>query len=322
VTQVLVPLGEPVVDALARCTLPPAGTEVACAVSGGADSLALLVLASLAGLAVTAIHVDHGLRPGSAGEADHVRAVAERFGAAFEARAVRVAPGPNLEARARQARYDVLPAGVLTGHTADDQAETVLLNMLRGAGIDGLAGMRATDRVVRPLLALRRHETRAVCAALCVDVVEDPSNGDRALTRNRIRHEVLPLLAEAARRDPVPVLVRQARLLAEEAAFLDGLAASIDPTDAGQLARAPVVLARRAVRDWLRGAAEAGRHPPSGAEVERVLAVARGRAVACELSGGRRVRRSAGRLRLSAPGPAPGPGMLGPPGCEGATSTE
>ena len=116
---------------LERCEFPPAPAVLA--VSGGADSLALLVLAARAGLDVVAVHVDHGLRPGSDREADVVAAAAAAYGAAFEARSVRVPPGPDLEARARQARYRVLPAGVLTGHTMDDQAETVLLAMLRGA---------------------------------------------------------------------------------------------------------------------------------------------------------------------------------------------
>ena len=118
---------------LTRCTFPAAGTRVACAVSGGADSTALLALAVAAGLDVTAVHVDHGLRPGSAHEADVVRANAERLGAAFRAERVQVADGPNLEARAREARYAILPPGALTGHTADDPAETVLLTLLRGA---------------------------------------------------------------------------------------------------------------------------------------------------------------------------------------------
>ncbi|HEV3227726.1 MAG TPA: tRNA lysidine(34) synthetase, partial [Acidimicrobiales bacterium] len=133
-------------DLLERCSFPPRGTRVACAVSGGADSLALLVLARAAGCDVTAIHVDHDLRPGSDREADVVRAAASRFGARFEGRVAPVVSGPNLEARARRARYDVLPADVLTGHTADDQAETVLLNLLRGAALDGLRGISPERR--------------------------------------------------------------------------------------------------------------------------------------------------------------------------------
>lgn len=289
-------------DALvARCDLPPPATAVTCAVSGGADSLALLALATHRGCRVTAVHVDHGLRPGSAGEAEVVRRAAERLGAAFRAERVAVAPGPNLEARARAARYRALPPGTLTGHTADDQAETVLLNLLRGAGLDGLAGMGPARR---PLRRLRRHETRALCAALGLEVVDDPTNRDPSFRRNRLRHEVLPLLDEVAGRDVAALLARQAAVVADEVALLDEMAAAVDPCDARALAAAPVALARRAVRRWLRDAGPGGdeRHPPDAAATERVLDVARGRAIACELPGGWRVARTGGRLRLEAPG--------------------
>jgi tRNA(Ile)-lysidine synthase len=289
-------------DGLAdRCDFPPAGTPVTCAVSGGPDSLAMLALAVHAGCVVTAVHVDHGLRPGSVGEAAVVRRAAERFGAGFRAERVTVAPGPNLEARARAARYDALPAGALTGHTADDQAETVLLNLLRGAGLDGLAGM---DPVRRPLRHLRRHETVAVCDALGLDPVADPTNDDPAFRRNRVRRELLPLLDAIAERDVVPVIARQADLARDDVALLDELAAALDPTDARALAATPTPLARRAVRAWLRAAGPGGaeRYAPDAAATERVLGVARGEAVACELAGGWRVARRGGRLRLEPPG--------------------
>jgi tRNA(Ile)-lysidine synthase len=268
-------------------------------VSGGPDSLALLVLARAAGCTVTAVHVDHGLRPGSADEAEVVRVAAVRFGAAFRSETVRVEPGPNLEARARAARYGVLPDGALTGHTADDQAETVLLNLLRGAGLNGLGGMHPERR---PIRRLRRTETHALCAAVLLDPVRDPSNDDPAFRRNRVRHELLPRLSDVAGRDVVPVLARQADVLRDEALLLDELAAELDPTDAKALARAPVPLARRAVRNWVR-AAQGGdeRHPPDGATVERVLAVARGDAIACEVGGGWRVERHRQRLQLVPP---------------------
>lgn len=298
-------------DLLGRCRFPPAGTAVACAVSGGADSLALLLLSVAAGLQVTAIHVDHGLRAGSAAEASVVAAAAARLGAHFEQRTVTVGLGPNLEARARAARYGVLPPGVLTGHTADDLAETMLLNLLRGAGLDGLSPMRpqpapegvtpmpgSRARVARPLLGLRRAETAAFCRAQGLAPVEDPSNCDPRFVRNRVRHDLLPLLAAISGRDPVPVLVRQAELLGADAEFLDRLAASLDPTDARALAAAPVVMARRAVRRWLEESSSE-RHPPSASEVDRVLEVARGEARGCELSGRRRVGRSKGRLTLT-----------------------
>lgn len=284
-------------ELLGRCRFPPPRTKVACAVSGGADSLALLVLAVEARCDATAIHVDHGLRPGSQKETGVVAAAAERFGARFESRTIAVEPGPNLEARARAARYEVLPDGVMTGHTADDQAETVLLNLLRGAGLDGLAGMRHDER--HPLLAIRRAETRALCDAVGLEPVIDPSNDDQRLRRNRVRHELLPLLAAVAERDVVPIICRQAALIGDDADELDALAATIDPTDAKAIRAAPVPLARRAIRAWLRAGPE--RHPPDVATVERVLAVARGEAKAADVGGGRRVVRSTGRLSLDRP---------------------
>lgn len=278
---------------LGRCTFPPSGTAVACAVSGGADSLSLLALAAAAGCRVTAIHVDHGLRPESAGEADVVRLAAERFGAAFRAERVAVEPGPNLEARARAARFAVLPPDVLTGHTADDQAETVLLNLVRGAGIAGLAGMAPAGH---PLLGLRRHETRQLCRALGLEPIHDPTNDDPVHRRNRVRAELLPLLESIAERDVVPVLARQSAVLRAEAALLDALAGELDPTDARAMAAAPPALARRAVRGWLAGAPSHEAHPPDLATVERVLAVARGEARAADVGGGGRVVRSRQRL--------------------------
>jgi tRNA(Ile)-lysidine synthase len=280
-------------ELLGRCTFAAAGTQVTCAVSGGADSLALLVLAVTAGCDVTAIHVDHGLRTGSKLEADVVAAAAARFGAHFEARTAEVAPGPNLEARARDGRYRALPAGVLTGHTADDQAETVLLNMLRGAGLDGLAAMRPAQH---PLLRLRRSDTAKLCAELGLEPVVDPSNDDVRYRRNRVRHELLPLLDAIAERDVAALLARQADHLRDDAALLDELAAGLDPTNAATLRAAPVPLARRAVRRWL-----SGEHPPDAASVERVLAVATGDARACDVGGGRTVRRSGGYLVLEGP---------------------
>ena len=282
---------------LARSNFPAPGTEVTCAVSGGADSLALLVLAVAAGCRVTAAHVDHGLRAGSVAEADVVAAAAARLGAGFRRLRVDVSPGANLEARARRPRYRVLPPDVLTGHTADDQAETVLVNLCWGAGLDGLAGMGPEGH---PLLGLRRSETVALCAAEGLTPVDDPSNADPAFRRNRMRHEALPLLADIAQRDVAAVVARQAALLRADADLLDGLAATIDPTDARALAAAPVALARRAVRRWLTTSAASGHHPPDAAAVERVLSVARGEVRATEVTGIGRVSRSGGRLAFDA----------------------
>ena len=278
---------------LARCTFPAPGTEVTCAVSGGADSLALLALAVHAGCRAVAVHVDHQLRDGSAAEAGVVAAAAERLGAGF--RAVTIGPfrGGNVEATARAARYAVLPADVMTGHTADDQAETVLLNLLRGASA-GVAAMAPGPR--RPLLAVRRWETTAVCARLGLDVVVDPSNTDPRFRRNRVRHELLPLMDDIAQRDVAALLTRQADVSRADNELLDALAEALDPTDAVALAAAPQALARRAVRRWL-----TTDHPPDLATVGRVLDVAAGRAASCEVGGGRVVARTRHRLRLTTP---------------------
>jgi tRNA(Ile)-lysidine synthase len=268
-------------------------------VSGGADSTALLALAVAAGCSARAVHVDHGLRAGSAAEAQVVAANAERLGAGFESVTVTIDPGPNLEARARAARHQALGPDACFGHTADDQAETVLLNVLRGAGLDGIAAMRSDVR--HPILELRRAETVDLCAHLELALVEDPSNEDPTIRRNRVRHEVLPLLADVSERDVVPLLARLARHAREAADSLDAAAASLDPTDARAVAGADPALARRALRGWLR-ATSVERHPPDEAAVDRVLA--RGEVSATEVAGGWRVARSAGVLRFE---PPPGP---------------
>ena len=284
--------GVPVVELLERCRFPPPGTEVDCAVSGGPDSTALLVLAVEAGLVATAWHVDHGLRSGSSAEGAMVARLAAGLGATARCMEATVDDGPNLEARARDARRAVLPPGVLTGHTADDQAETVLVNLLRGAGVPGAAGIGSPER--RPLLALRRRETRALCEDLGIQPLADPMNDDPRFVRNRIRHEVLPLLADVSGRDPIPLLARHAMRAAEATHLLSGLVADVDPTDVQALAELPDDLVRLALRGWLTRGADG--LPPDSASVERVLDVARGRIRATEVVGGYRVVRSAGRL--------------------------
>lgn len=274
---------------LARTRFPTA-SHLHCAVSGGADSLSLMLLAARTERPVTVWHVDHGLRADSHHEFDFVESIARHLNLPAELRTVTVDGDANIEARARDARYAALPDDVLTGHTADDQAETVLINLLRGSGTAGLAGMRA-DR--RPLLALRRHETQALCAELGLQPLNDPMNDDQRFQRVRMRNDVLPLLGDIARRDIVDILVRQAAVLRDDNDLLEELAAMIDVADAQALSAAPVALARRAVRQWL-----SNPKPPDTATVERVLAVARGETRACEVGAGRRVRRSHQRLEL------------------------
>ncbi len=244
------------------------------------------------GLDVVAHHVDHGMRPESAAEADSAEQIAATLDVRFVCHTVDVAPGPNLEARARHARRTALPAGALTGHTADDQAETVLLRLLRGSGGDGLSGIEPGP--LHPILALRRSETEAVCAQLGIEPVRDASNASPAMWRNRVRHELLPLANEISGRDLTPILARTAGLLRDDGAILDQLAATVDASDAIAVAAAPPAVARRALRRWL----EVDGYPPDAASIERVLAVARGEAVACELSDGRRVERRQQQFRI------------------------
>lgn len=272
-----------------RCTFPPAGSPVTCAFSGGADSTALVVLALHAGGDVTAVHVDHGLRMASPTEADHATAIAERLGVCCRVERVVVEPGPNLEARARAARASVLPPRSLTGHTADDQAETVLVNLLRGAGIDGIAGIAPGP--THPLLALRRSETMALCDAVGITPVSDPTNDDRRFVRNRLRHEVLPLLDDIAGRDVALLLARTAMVARSDADLLADVIADvmqrIEVSDARALAALPPNLGRRVLRTWL----NRDGYPPDHATVQRAYDVVIGASRTCDLGAGRRLVR-------------------------------
>jgi tRNA(Ile)-lysidine synthase len=229
--------------ALAAAGGPAPGDGVAVAASGGADSLALLhalrVLAGPREWRLAVLTVDHGLRPGSAADAAFVADHAKALG--LPARVLTLAPvdleahrpaGP--EGAARAARYAVLwPAAdalgchwLATGHTLDDQAETVLLQLLRGAGPDGLAGMSVrSGRLLRPLLEVRRAQTRACCAAAGLPWREDPTNATDTPLRNRVRHQLLPLL-EDLRPGATTTLARTATLAADERAWLDPLVAA------------------------------------------------------------------------------------------------
>lgn len=296
-------------DRVAQCAVDlyalPQPLVLGC--SGGADSLALLALCTYVDVPVHVVYVDHGMRADTGNDIAIVSDAALHCGQSVEVVAVEVMRGANLEARMRAARYAALRAaaarinarGVAVAHTADDQAETVLLNMLRGAAAAGLAGMAAVrDDIYRPLLAIRRCDTEAVCEEMGWDPVQDSTNDDDTYLRNRVRHEVLPLLNNAASRDLVPVLARQAELLRTEHEFLDALAVAAWPgsdDDADRprvapLVELPLVLARRAVRTWL------GSPPASLDDVDAVLRVVRGERVAVELAGRGRIARSQGRI--------------------------
>ena len=219
--------------ALRRHAMLAGGETVLVAVSGGADSVALLhllhALAPAWRLTLHVLHVDHGLRPDSAADGRFVRELGERLGVPVDVERVRVGPG-SIEAAARAARYAALDAAaarvgagrIALGHTLDDQAETVLMRVLGGAGVRGLAAIPPVrGRIIRPLIDLRRAALRDMLTAAGLAWVEDPTNRDPKFLRNRIRHELLPLLAAAYSTDVVESLARVARVARETVDALD-----------------------------------------------------------------------------------------------------
>ncbi|MGD9694985.1 MAG: tRNA lysidine(34) synthetase TilS [Thermoleophilia bacterium] len=189
-----------------RADLLPGGRPVLAMVSGGADSTCLMhLLAGVHDGPVGVLAVDHGLRPESEGEALAVAAAARALGLEAQVERLGLRPGAGVQERAREARYAAARrvareggyARIATGHTASDQAETVLFRLARGTGRAGALGMAArSGDLVRPLLVATAAETRSWCAERGLDVAEDPSNRDPSYARSRVRHGLLPALAE------------------------------------------------------------------------------------------------------------------------------
>ncbi|MDE0268511.1 MAG: tRNA lysidine(34) synthetase TilS [Acidimicrobiaceae bacterium] len=286
-----------ITELLTRCRFPARGSHVSCGLSGGPDSSALVALAVTAGLHVTAWHVNHKLRPSADDDETVASGVASRLGADFKVRTVFLESGPHLEERARIARYAALPDDVMVGHTADDRAETVLFNIGRGGGLAGAATQ--FKFISRPLLGLRREETHAVCAQLDLEVVSDPMNTDETFSRVAIRTQVIPALARALGRDPVPLINRHADLASEAYDALKELAKQIDPASTAELLAVPKAVASEALRSWISTSTASNLGAVSAASIDRVLAVAAGRWVATEVTGGYRVSRRSGRLCIS-----------------------
>jgi len=202
------------------------GERVLAAVSGGADSVALLdVLGELRaslGLAVSVVHVHHGLRPESDADADFVLALSARLGLPAHVERVAVKRGPpwdGLEAESRRARHAALQRAaravdatrIATGHTADDQAETVLMRLLQGAGPRGLGGIPPVRGwLISPLIETRRAELVEHLRGRGLTWVEDASNRDVRFLRNRIRHDLLPFMAGLTGTSSVEALCRSA----------------------------------------------------------------------------------------------------------------
>src|SRR6059036_3060119 len=217
----VVTLLERVERTIRRHAMLAGGECVLVAVSGGADSVALLV--------------DHGLRADSARDAEAVRRLGQRLGVPVDVATVTVERRGSLEAAARAARYAALTAcadrvgaaRIALGHTADDQAETVLMRVLQGTGMRGLAGIPPVrDRIIRPLIECRHADLVAEVRRAGLEWVEDPSNQDRKFLRNRIRHEFLPWLTESYGPEMPDALVRVATAARATVGALDRIAAS------------------------------------------------------------------------------------------------
>ena len=295
----------------------PAGPALI-AVSGGADSLALLALlvrSPAAGeLALQVAHADHGIHPDSAAVATMVRGVAEEHALPFHSIELGLPPGCS-ETAARAARYDWLLAlaerleatVIFTAHHRDDQVETILMRVLKGSGPAGLAGIPARrDRLVRPLLPFGRDELTGYLRALGRPWWEDPANADPRHERSWLRTAVLPLL-----RDRVPDidrrLLRLGRQAAADRAGWDALLGQIpgiefeSAIDGVSVAATPLRGYDSAILRALLGAF--GRRagcpvgPARAARIERLLATGRSGAVA-ELGAGFAAELSFGRLRL------------------------
>jgi len=303
------------------------GHRVAAAVSGGADSVAMaLWLRAHSGQSphnstlVGIIHVNHGLR-GAESDRDEAfcRALASRLGVPIDVVAAPIADrgARSPEAAARACRYRAFAAAaarlgatrVVTAHTADDQAETVLLRLLRGAGSRGLSGIRAERGLyVRPLLACRRRDVRAWLVARGETCCEDSSNSDRSIARNRVRHDLLPVIEQIAP-GGVAALARAAALAEDDEQALQTLAieaartavldsdaagATLDRETVGLL---PPAIARRVLRNVLEGLAPHGPWRADHFEAVRRLAARRVGGGSLDLPAVR-VERVSNQLRL------------------------
>jgi tRNA(Ile)-lysidine synthase len=294
--------------------LLPAGAGVVVLLSGGRDSVCLLDVAVELRCAVRALHVNYGLREEAGGDEAHCRALCDRLGVALAVhRAARPddAPG-NLQAWARDVRYAAAAEAaardlVAVGHTASDQAETVLYRLAASPGRRALLGMRPrSGHLVRPLLTVTREETGDWCRARGLQWRDDATNASDGFARGRVRHGLLAAL-EAVDARAAANVVRTAQLLREEAEVLDVV---VDTTLAGRdrialtyLADLPPALARLIVRR-LAEAATGGLCARASGRLDDILALGEGGAL--DVGDGARAVVSGGLLRFEATPPLPG----------------
>ena len=291
-------LTELAAEAASKAQLPDGPLTVA--VSGGADSAALLYIVAQVRPGVDAVHIHHGLSGSEAMEAA-ARAIANHVGVPFDTHDVEVPDGPSPEGQARKARYEVLTKierATLTAHTADDNAETILMNLLRGSGVSGLTGIppHRPPNIFRPVLEVRRSALRELSTLAGLPFVDDPMNSDLGLTRNRLRSRLMPVVNEF-NPNVVEALTRSGQSLSDDRRFIDALARGTNPDEplaAAILLTLPEPVANRKLIDWLRA---------NGVEVSqgllgRAWRVVRGDAPAEEMSGGTVLRRTGAVVQL------------------------
>lgn len=283
-------LTELVDGALQRLELPPGPAVVA--LSGGADSAALAFLVDRTGVEVRCVHVDHGLA-GSPLMSQAAEAVSAHLDLSLETISVTVAPGASPEGKAREARYSVLekvPGPIITAHTLEDNAETVMINLIRGTGPQGLLGIPRHRRpnIHRPMLAISRNVTRELATLAGLPYAEDPMNDDLTLARNRIRRAILPLLA-GLNPHVVATIARTGEVLAGDVAFIESLVPELDGSAVavGLVETLPGPIADRLIARLL-NAANVG---ATSDRIQRVWEVVRGEAPRRDLVGGKVVQR-------------------------------
>lgn len=283
-------LKELISAALPKLELPDGRLIVA--LSGGADSASLAFLTLEAGREVAALHVNHQL-PASPQLAKAARVIAAKLEIPIEISSVSVGSGPSPEEQARIARYQVLcsvNAPVLTGHTRDDSIETLLINLVRGTGSAGLVGIPRfrPPNITRPILDLTRSETREIATLAGLPFFDDPMNVDMALTRNRIRLEVLPLL-RSMNPGVESALTRTATILARDLAYLDRLTPGL--SDNTVAVSVLLTLPRPLSDRILHGILERADLSPTADRMERMWSVAVGSSDRQDLAAGRVVAR-------------------------------
>jgi tRNA(Ile)-lysidine synthase len=305
---------EQMLEAVGEGGLLAVGTPLVAMLSGGRDSVCLLDLAVrlLGADAVTAVHVNYGLRDDSDADEEHCAALCSRLGVGLELERPRRPEGPgNLQSWARDTRYAAAArlafgdgAAIATGHTADDQVETILYRLASSPSRRALLGMRKRDgSLVRPLLGFTREQTTAYCEERRLKWRDDPTNADGGYARNRVRHGLAAALAEAHPAAARNVL-RTAELLRDEAEVLDSLVdAELAPNgsergmiELSRLAELPPALRRLVVQRLADRAA--GRPVPGAANhADQVAALRRTGIAMLDLGGGVRAVAERGVLR-------------------------